>query len=240
MNLKRLSLAVLVVLVLGAVGATSALAGTAVTRKASWTTGTTKNANTIPTGKANAKAINCRKTAGSENFALTGTVAGSEAEITASGIECVGMSIFNENVSGVPMAFLTGKLKLTGVKAVKPAGCKTPATLETKLLTGVVQMDANVTQKIFVKWEPDPVAGETSFASVKIEECAAEGTYPVKGASYCELTNQTEVHATVQECNSGLTTALMSFLTWGPSPAKLAGEITFELTAGGAFGLEEF
>ncbi len=243
MSLKRLGIAMMAVLALGAVFATSAFAGTPTTRKASWTTGTTKNANTIPTGKGNAKAIKCRKTAASPNFTLTVTIAGLPVEFTASGVECVNATIYNEVVGGVPHAKATGKVKFTGVKIVKPEGCKTPATVETNLLEGEVLMVESggvVSPKPFFKSAPDAAAGVTNFTTLKIEECVLEGNYPIKGFTYCEGTNATEVHSEQQECTDNATTAAQSALTLGPSPAVFKGEITAELTAGGSFGAEEF
>ncbi len=242
MSLKNLGVAMMALMALGAVFAPSAFAGTPTTRKASWTTGTTKNANTIPTGKANGKAIKCRKTAASPNFTLTGTVVGFPTKLTATGVSCEA-TIYNEVVPGVPHAKATGKITFTGVSVDEPMGCKTPATLETKLLEGEVKMVEKggvVSAKPLVKFEPDAVAGETMLANIKIDECAAEGIYPVKGFTYCEATNATEVHSEIQECTDNATTAAQSALTIGPNPAALTGEITVELTAGGSFGAEEF
>ncbi len=238
MSLKNLGVAMMAVLALGAVFATSAFAGTPNTNKASWTTGTTKNANTIPTGKANGKAIKCRKTAASPNFALTGTVAGSPAKLTATGVSCEA-TIYNEVVGGVAHAKATGKITFTGVTVDEPLGCSTPATQVTNLLEGEVKMVTG-SAKPFFKFEPDATAGVTNFTTLKIEGCAAEGNYPVKGFTYCESTNATEVHSEQQECTDNATTAAQSALTLGPNPAAISGEITAELTAGGSFGAEEF
>ncbi len=238
MGLKKLGIVVVAALAVGALFASSALAGKPVTKKASWTTGTTKSANTIPTGKASGKAIKCKKTAGSPNFALKGTVFGGEVELTATGVECVNATIFNEAVGGVSMAQGTGSLKFTGISVVKPVGCKTPATNQTNLLIADLQMDETVGTKTFVRLEPDAAAGATSFTNVKLEECAAEGTYPVKGFAYCEATNATEVHSEQQECDSNTTTGGFSGLTFG-GVAAFTGEITAELSSGGSFGAEE-
>ncbi len=244
MSLKNLGVAMMAVLALGAVVATSAFAGTPTTRKSSWTTGTTKNANTIPTGKANAKAIKCRKTAASPNFAFTSTAAGFSLKLTATGIECPGMTIYNETpAGGVPHAKATGKIKFTGVTIDEPVGCMTPANQETNLLEGEVKMVESggvVSAKPFFKFEPDATAGVTNFITLKLEGCAAEGNYPIKGFTYCEATNATEVHSEQQECGDNATTAAQSKITLGPNPGALSGEITAELTAGGSFGAEEF
>ncbi len=243
MSLKNLGVAMMAVLALGAVFATSAFAGTPTTRKSSWTTGTTPNANTIPTGKANGKAIKCRKTAQPAVFTLTGTVAGQPTKLTATGVECVNATIYNEVVATVPHAKATGKIKFTGVTVDEPAGCTTPATQETNLLEGevtMVEQGGVVSTKPFFKFEPDATAGAVNFTTVKLEGCAAEGSYPVKGYTYCEATNATEVHSEQQECGDNATTAAQSKLTLGPNAAAISGQITAELTAGGSFGAEEF
>ncbi len=236
MSLKNLGVAMMAVLALGAVFATSAFAGTVNTNKASWTTGTTPNANTIPTGKANGLAIKCRKTAASPTFVFTSTAAGFPVKLTATGVECPSATIYNEVVSTVPHAKATGKIKFTGVTVDEPAGCKTPATQETNLLEGEVLM-VNGGANPFFKFQPD--TGVANFITLALEECAAEGKYPVKGYTYCESTNATEVHSEQQECTDNATTAAQSALTLGPNPAAISGEITAERTAGGAFGAEE-
>ncbi len=238
MSLKNLGVAMMAVLALGAVFATSAFAGTVNTNKASWTTGTTPNANTIPTGKANGLAIKCRKTAASPNFDLSGTVAGFPVTLTATGVECVNVTIYNEVVSGVPHAKATGKLRFTGVTVDEPKPCHTAANLETNLLEGEVLM-VNGSTKPFFKFAPDATAGVVNFITVPLTECAAEGNYPVKGYTYCEATNATEVHSEQQECTDTATSAAQSKLTLGPNAAAISGEITAERTAGGAFGAEE-
>ncbi len=240
MSLKKLTIAMVAALALGAAFANGALAGTPVTRTASWTTGTTQHANTIPTGKANGKAVICEKTAASANFVLTGTVAGAPLKITATGVECSEMIIYNEVQGGGPMAKLTGKITTTGVSVVEPLGCKTPAKNQSNLLEGDVVMDQAVGTKSYIKFQPDAAAGVTNSTTVSLEECAAEGKYPVKGVQYCELTDATEVHTEVQECNRNSTTAGMSSETLGGSAAVTSGEIAFKLASGGAFGLEEF
>ncbi len=238
MSLKRLGIAMMAVLALAAVFASSALAGTPNTNKASWTTGTVKNANTLPTGKANGKAIKCSKTAASPNFALTATVAGAPAKLTATGIHCEA-TIYNEVVAGIPHAKLTGKITYTNVTVDEPAGCTTPATQTTNLIEGEVKMVTG-SAKPFIKFEPHASAGVTNFTNVKLEGCAAEGSYPLKGFTYCEMTNATEVHSPVQECGTNATTAAQSKLTLGPNAAALGGEIAIELVDGSDFGVEEF
>ncbi len=148
------------------------------------------------------------------------------------------MTIYNEVVGGVPHAKATGKLKFTGVTVSEPAGCTTAVTQETNLLEGEVKMVTGGA-KPFFKTEPDAAAGVTNLATVHIDMCAAEGTYPVKGFHFCESTNATEVHSEQQECTDNATTAAQSALTIGPNPAAFSGEITAELTAGGSFGAEE-
>ncbi len=243
MSLKNLGIAMMALMALGAVVATSAFAGTPTTRKSSWTTGTTPNGNTIPTGKANGKAIKCKKTAPLPAFIFTGTAAGFPVKLTATGVECVNATIYNEVISSVPHAKATGKIKFTGVTVDEPAGCKTPATQETNLLEGEVTMvekEGVMSTKPFFKFEPDATAGAVNFTTVKLEGCAAEGNYPVKGYTYCEAVNATEVHSEQQECGDNTTTAHQSKLTLGPSAAAISGQITTELTAGGSFGAEEF
>ncbi len=237
MGLKKLGMVVVAALAVGAVFANSALAGKPVTRKASWTTGTITNANTIPEGTK--EAIKCKKTAESPDFVFTSTAAGFPVKLTATGVECVEMTLFNVNEGGSSMAKGTGKLKFTGVSVVEPATCITPSTIQSNRLIADLQMDETVGAKAFVRLEPDAAAGVTNLVTLSLEECAAEGKYPVKGFTYCEATNATEVHATAQECNANATTTAFSSLTLGPNSATFTGEITTELSSGGFFGAEE-
>jgi hypothetical protein len=231
MNFKAFTIALSVSLLATAVLASSAVAGSPVTKKSSWLEGSTKL--TIP------RTVQCSKTSGTENFIIKGTLLGAETEIRASGIECSAMTIFNETTSGVNMAKLTGRFTLTGVKVAKPSGCTVSSEMvQTNPITGDVVMDSAVSAQSYLKFEADPLMSE-KWADIKISGCAIAGTYPLKGTSYCLLTNQTGVNSNVQECAHNFTTGLMGSWLLGGKPATFSGEITFQLVNGAVFGLQE-
>jgi hypothetical protein len=233
MSLKKLGAALLAILSLGAISAGNAFAvDETATDPASWTTDALAP-NTLAQNTPHA--ITCRKTAASPNFALHTLVGGAPLKLTATGVECPGGAIENITVGGVHMAGASGKIRFTGVTVSEPAGCTTPATLETlalkaDLLMGKGTAGQPATSKGFVKFEPAVPGG--NIATATIEGCAAEGKYPIKGSIISEATNDTGTpHSAVQEVNGSETTAAMSALKFGTNASSLTGEIAIELAA---------
>ncbi len=230
MTLKKLGIAALLTLAIGAVSATSAFAGKPVTKPSSVVVGEKV---------LSSETVTCAKPAGAPNFVLKGTIAGAETELTATGVECIGAVIETKSIEGVNMAVSSGKVKLTGVTVKKPAGCSTPSTNTTVSSVGRTQMDETVTTKGFGRAEP---ASGTTFTSIKLEECAAEGTYPVKGVAYGEGVKGTGTQEVAPVGVSNATTNAMGSLTLGTSPVTVTGEATASLSganAGKAFGGQE-
>jgi hypothetical protein len=92
----------------------------------------------------------------------------------------------------------TGKIRLTGVTIDEPAGCKTTSTIESNPIRGVVAHGNTAETKsgLYIKFAP--VSGEV-FATITIKECAAAGTYPLKGVEYGKMSNPTGVLSTKTE-----------------------------------------
>ncbi len=222
MNLKKISISVMAVLALSATFTATASAGNAVTDVASWTY---LNGG-VPTSAPDDELVKCNKTPATPNFVFRGAIGLLEVEITATGVECIETKLSNDVVGGVNMATAVAKFKFTGVTVDKPAGCKTPATNTTNALVADLQMDQTVTTKSYLGFAP---AEGANLTTIKLEGCAAEGIYPVKGVFYTEATNQTAAYSLIQEFASSMTTHAMSSLTFSANPATLTGEIAVQL-----------
>src|SRR4051812_45305039 len=92
----------LAIFILGAVFAPSAVAGTGVTKKASWT----YEEELLVKKSLTSESISCP----AFNFVLRGTVAGAETELEAPFVNCPEGKLTNQTVEGVNMATGTGKL----------------------------------------------------------------------------------------------------------------------------------
>jgi hypothetical protein len=216
---KRLGIALAASLALAAVFASSAFA-TATTTNSFWTVGGESLSGTA--------AIKC---SAAENLALKGTVAGAETEIKATTLECPSGDVIKQEGSN---AIATGTLKFSGLTVVKPVGCKTNASITTKALTAKIYMEGTTTYTRFA-----PTEGET-FANIPLTECAAEGTYPVKGSVFGQAGNETGVNATNQTLTfSGtINSTAGGSLTLGSNAATISGKANNELTSGASFSAD--
>ena len=77
-----------------------------------------------------------RRTRARQKFLLKTRVVGSPIEFTASGIECVGCTIENKEVTGksAKIAFGKGSIRYTGLSVMAPAECSVPTAITTKPL----------------------------------------------------------------------------------------------------------
>ena len=222
-------LALSIATVVATVGAGSASALTAAeTQEASWVNGGGRYAE----GAAQAvtcsnSGANIENTEGgaSVNFQLTGKVLAKKLWLTATGIECPEMAVKNVSALGVHMASATGKLKLTGVTVMEPPGCQIAATLTTEPLAGDLKMDtANVNVSLL---ELKAAVG-AKIGTVKLENCAFAGNYPITGTFFALMTNATTVLAKSQPFAFTEPEAEMSSLKVGGEGADIFGEMGVE------------
>jgi hypothetical protein len=161
---------------------------------------------------------------------LTSTVLGSPFKLKAKGLSCSGCTISN------PGAKSAGKLVFTEVSVVEPSGCKVASTLTTNALVDEVIMDpSNVAGPVFDKFSP---AEGTGFITIKVEGCAAAGSYKVNGTATGQSPYATGVEKAEQPLAFGSTqqTTGGGALTLGSNAATLTGEAINTLAAGGVFG----
>ena len=155
MNVKRLLLALTAVAMFAAVMANSASAtmttggewyigatapGTTLAKEPRWEN--EKKPSTAASGNMNGEA----------KLILTGTVgeSGTPVKLTATGVECIEATIFNEGGAGKD----SGKLKFTGVTVSEPANCDVlGGEIETNELKTELYMDSGSTHA-FDKFEP--------------------------------------------------------------------------------------
>jgi hypothetical protein len=159
------------------------------------------------------------------------TLGGGVIKITASGIECVESTIFNEG----GFARDAGKIKFTGVTVVEPAGCKTTSSLTTKALKSQLFMEGTTVYDKFA-----PSSGET-FISIPITECGFEGSYPFTGFVYGKSSNGTGVASATQTLTFGsaVNASAGDGLKAGGNQATLTAEVENSLTSGKAYSASE-
>jgi hypothetical protein len=225
MGLKRFGATFVASLALAAVFASSAFA-TATTTNSNWFV-VGKTPQPLPSGETAAA-----KCSAAENFALKGTIAGVEVELKATGLECVSGAVIKQEGEH---AIGTGQLKFTGVSVVKPATCKTPASITTNALTAKTYMEGTT---VYTRFEP--TTGET-LATVELTECTAKGSYPVKGTLFGRASSATETEATNQPLtfSSTIQSTAGGSLTLAGKAANVSGKSNNELVSGSAFGLYE-
>jgi hypothetical protein len=172
---------------------------------------------------------------GTGAFRLNGSVLGATTELAASGVQCIGSTISNTTVAGENMAVDAGRLRLTGVTVLKPAGCTVAETLETEPLSTRLQMDTAGEGVTYDRFEPTGGL----FLSLKISGCAIAGTYPLEGFFYGQALNATGTLAANQPLVFDATTNGFGGLKLGGKPAGIAGELNVELVTGEAFRATE-
>jgi hypothetical protein len=109
------------------------------------------------------------------SFLISTTVAESELKIQCTGI---GGSGSLQNIESGGLQKVEGKelvFELSGCSVSKPAGCSTPATIKTVQLKALSEAVGEVDKINFT-----PASG-TAIATIKIEGCAAEGSYKLTG-----------------------------------------------------------
>jgi len=222
MSVKRLGIALVASLALAAVFASSAFA-TATTTKSFWREAGTK----LSSGTT--KAVKCSAGA---SFILKGTVAGAETEIKAAKLECPSGDVIKQEGE---QAIATGTLKFSELTVLKPAGCKTNASITTKALTAKTFMEGTTTYERFA-----PTEGEV-FANVPLTECAAEGTYPAKGNVFGQASNPTGTEAANQPLtfSGAINTTAGGSLTLGTNAATISGVANNELVSGAKYSANE-
>jgi hypothetical protein len=196
MRFKRIALALFACMALGPLAANVAQAG-------QWTVGTTENQTTAGT-KITKENVFCEKH-GTTPLEFTSTLLGATIEITASGVDCVNAMI-DTTTAGVDHS--EGELTFTGVKVVKPDGCKVPGEeLTTRALTDEVFMDQQFAEStnVFDKFFTDPVGGVAQpFITIFFEgaDCALAGNSALVFGSACGEAVHTNATGTGWEPNN--------------------------------------
>lgn len=229
MSFKKLGIALAAFAALGAVLASSAVAGTPVTEAAAWTKTVGGETKTIAE-----EGITCRHTAGEENFVFKSKVLGQNLKMTGTGISCTGAKVVTTGSGATSMAGAEGVIEFSSITVNEPAGCVAP-NVKTNTLVADLQMDSVNKNNGYVKFTPKT---GTTFANIKLEKCAAAGTYPVNGVVYGQATSPTNEHKVNQQVAGNETTHAMSSLTLGKEAATLTGEFEVELASGAAWGAE--
>jgi hypothetical protein len=249
MHLRALGAALIATTAISAFFATSALAAatSSETRVASWVNagGTVYAQGEAKEMKCHNSTVSVENTSGvsSANLQLTGTILGSPAWLTATGVECVGATITNTTVGGVHMAVDAGRLRFTGVTVMEPEGCVVDeganlGTFTTEPLTTTLEMDTAEHTVAIDKFTPTT---GTKLATIKLRgaKCAAEGNYPAEGFFVGRAVFRTVVRNAEQPLIFDKVMAESSGLILAGKPADIFGEVVYERANGEAFGAEE-
>jgi hypothetical protein len=269
MNLRKLLLALTAVAMLASVFAASASAAEteAVTPTEShWTVEGKK----LAAGAAEKVKCFVGEHNSEKMLHMTGTIgegAGVEAEITATGIDCINHEGTDEGNGSARIEQVGtsaqdfGRLKFTGVKVVKPAHCTVAETITTNPLKSEIYMHKlkNVAvDKVFDRFEPTG----TNFVTLVIGSeagftCAIAGNRIVKGfvygqsvagdtATLIEKPTSTGAaganpDAVVQSLtfSKAIDETAGSALTFGGNPAHLTGRVDNELVSGKKWGASQ-
>jgi len=164
------------------------------------------------------------------DFILKGKVAGASVEISADRSTCIGTTISNPGLYAIG----SGEIQFTGLTVKQPAGCKTSSSITTKSLETQVMMEGAT---VYSRFRP---SSGTVLANLSLTECAAEGTYPLKGTMFGRFPNSTGVLAAEQNWSfsSTINATAGGALTLGFEPATLTGEERFS-TFGSTWGATE-
>jgi hypothetical protein len=220
MNSNKLRLSVLLVIALSGLFAASANA-------ANWEIGGTK--------------FTAGQTEAVTGAAVTATtlqskVLGTELKVTYSAHETIGTELAPNGAHRINVT------RYASPSVIQPVGCKT-TPLEFKSVTGTAGMGNTEATKgnVYVKFVP--TSGEV-FGTLKLTECAAAGSYQIKGSYYVKAVNGTGVNAVKQEYQSSgeINSSQGGALTVGKEAATLTGTVGVSLSgsnAGKAWGLVE-
>jgi hypothetical protein len=134
--------------------------------------------------------------AATETATLVSKVLGSELQVTTSTTACDATCTVDQKG---PVNHGAGRMVLSNLKVVKPAGCSITSPIITQNLTWEMIMDPGGGTATFIKYFPE---SGTTIAELTITGCAAAGTYPLTGSFACRV-NNTGVSAVKQPntCN---------------------------------------
>ncbi len=230
MCLKKVGVALIPVVVLSVVAAQIASAANFETSKGFWYV----NGSKLAQGSANGKHAKCEVDPGTV-IGLTTTVGKNNVPLKfqATGIACPEGEIFNESEE----AKFRGKIKLTGMTVVEPAGCTVAGgTVQTNTVKGSVGMKKGSSSIDTVVFEP--AVGE-EFAEITIEGCTLSGGYALKGVIYGQPTNETCVEAEKQtvDFSKEIEEGAGGVLTFLGHGTQITGELSLSLEGGGKFGI---
>jgi hypothetical protein len=134
----------------------------------------------------------------------------------------------------------TARWRFVSITIDEPVGCKVSGAVETNPLTGTAQMGNTEATKGSVYEKFAPSSGEV-LSTIKLTECAAAGSYQLKGTLYLKGTNPTGTAAVWQEAvTSGeINSSQGGALTLGKEAATLTGAFETALTSEEKYSLQE-
>jgi hypothetical protein len=223
----KVSLGALIVMALAAIAASgaSAAGATAYTCVAGGsgfsnadcsTTGTGFHDVAIAVGESTAFSVK-----GTSTQTFSGELAGTEIELNATGVECVGCMIENKIVGGVMEAAGTAQLNYTGVTVGGGLGkdCK----VEGGVILGHETIIHTTTTRILFFHKTSTTVFTVDFEPLAGKVCPIEGNYPIEG----------EINGTLSGANAFISTVEGELSLFG-EPVILTGNMTISagLTGG--------
>jgi hypothetical protein len=222
MGLKKLGAVVVAVLAVGGLFASVALAQ-------QWCV------NGVKLASGSSLAATAKTTS---TIVLVSKLFGSSLKLTATGLEAKEGKIVQTGSGTSGVSTLTGKLVFTGIIVDEPEGCKSPGTIETTALVGTARMGITEATKENVYVKVVPKEGEV-FTTFKITECAAAGSYQIKGSVFVKANNPTGTAAVTQggTTSGAINSSQGGALTLGKEAATLDGTIDITLASGAPWAL---
>ena len=234
MSVKKLALGFVVVFASSAIAASSAVAAVQ-TQAAEWYTGAAPGVTLVGDTAVTAELPSEGK------FTLAGTIGGVAVEVRATGVECVGCQITNEEVTekAGKVAIADGQFRFNGVTVVNPAGCVVHTagvagngTILTKpLKIHADWMDTNAAnQHAFLSIFPTTGAVFASLQFTDNPVCPIAGAFNVTGSLFGESENNTGVQAVAQPVvfSAAVQTTTGAALKLAGNPATLTGTAIFK------------
>ncbi len=221
MKIKRFILSAAAATALAAVTASSAMAGS--TPGGVWYVNGTK--------LSGSEAVEC---AAAGTLTLDGSVAGIPVKLTATGVECVEATIFNNG--GGTLGEDAGRLRFTGVSVDEPPNCVVDTgTVTTNNLSSSLAMDTSESAITFDRFET--TATNLAVVPLRGKECVLAGNRPITGHVYAKASNLTGETSATQpfEFSPVIDATAGSELKLAGNAAHLTGTINTTLASGTEF-----
>lgn len=170
------------------------------------------------------------------SVALAGELSGVEIALKAERVECIELTIFNEEGAGKA----SGKLKFTGMTVATIPTCEIETgSVETYPLNIEVFMDSEDPELVFEKFDTAEEKVNLAIVRIRGESCPITGNRPLKGYVFGEAAAPTGVQSVFQSLafSEEVDATTGGELEFSGNPAHLDGKL-YTVIPGSQFGTE--